>query len=160
MTKLDAFFDIEKLPMDTGRIWKQISDALAGGNEIKLVLFGPVPDLLFVLKLRDSEEVGKMMPYFHSEMYKKLDVSIVDHVILENILAVSSDREKESLAFTYDTSDAINRVLNQEYQMTFLMKPVKPETIKAIADTGDKMPRKSTYFYPKAPAGLVFNKFE
>jgi len=30
--------------------------------------------------------------------------------------------------------------------------------IKAIADTGDRMPRKSTYFYPKEPAGLVFNR--
>jgi uncharacterized protein (DUF1015 family) len=30
--------------------------------------------------------------------------------------------------------------------------------IKAIADAGDRMPRKSTYFYPKAPAGLVFHR--
>jgi uncharacterized protein (DUF1015 family) len=30
--------------------------------------------------------------------------------------------------------------------------------IKAIADAGDRMPRKATYFYPKLPSGLVFNR--
>ena len=35
---------------------------------------------------------------------------------------------------------------------------LKPETLKAVSDAGDKMPPKSTYFYPKAPSGLVFNR--
>jgi len=52
----------------------------------------------------------------------------------------------------------VNRVLEQEYQLAFLLSPVKSAVIKAIADAGDRMPRKSTYFYPKAPAGLVFNR--
>ncbi|MBI2851142.1 MAG: DUF1015 family protein, partial [Chloroflexi bacterium] len=43
-------------------------------------------------------------------------------------------------------------------QLAILLSPVKPETIKAVADAGDRMPAKSTYFYPKAPAGLVFNR--
>jgi uncharacterized protein (DUF1015 family) len=52
----------------------------------------------------------------------------------------------------------MNRVLKQEYQLAFFLKPVRPELIKAVADANDKMPRKSTYFYPKAPAGLVVNR--
>jgi len=98
------------------------------------------------------------MPYFHSELYKKLDVSIVDHIILENLLALSSDKEKTSLDYSYDVQDAVNRVMSQEYQLALLLSPVKPEVIKAIADAGDKMPRKSTYFYPKSPSGLIFNR--
>ena len=39
--------------------------------------------------------------------------------------------------------------------MAFLLSPVKPKVIKAVADVGDRMPKKSTYFYPKLPAGLV-----
>ena len=66
-----------------------------------------------------------------------------------------SEMEQSSLAYSYDTADAVNRVINQEYQLTFLLSPAKTETIKAIADAGDKMPRKSTYFYPKPPTGLV-----
>ncbi len=158
MTKLEVFFEIEEVPLEIGKVWKQVNDSLAGISEVKLVLFGPATDTLYVLRLRDTEETGQMMPYFHSELYKKLDVSIVDHIILEKLLALSSDKEKESLAYSYNTADAVNRVLNQEYQLTFLLSPARPETIKAIADAGDKMPRKSTYFYPKSPAGLVFNR--
>jgi uncharacterized protein (DUF1015 family) len=50
-------------------------------------------------------------------------------------------------------------VLDGEYQLAILLRPVRAETIKAIADAGDRMPRKSTYFYPKAPSGLVFYRF-
>ena len=98
------------------------------------------------------------MSYFHSELYKRLDVSIVDHIILEKLLALSSDKEKTTLVYSYDRLNAINRVLDQEYQLALLLSPVKAEVIKAIADVGDKMPRKSTYFYPKLPAGLLFNR--
>ena len=100
-----------------------------------------------------------MMPYFSSEIYKRLDVSIVNHVILEELLGLSHDMVGASLDFTYDGYEAIKRVLDQEYQLVFLVSPVKPKVIKAIADIGDRMPRKSTYFYPKAPAGLVFHRF-
>ena len=56
--------------------------------------------------------------------------------------------------------DAVKRVLSQEYQLAFLLNPVRVETIKAIADASDKMPRKSTYFYPKLPAGLIVNRLQ
>jgi uncharacterized protein (DUF1015 family) len=158
MTKLEVFFEIQEILLETGRVLKQVEELLTNGDGAKIILFGPATDRLFVLQLKDHEEADRMIPYFHSELYKKLDVSIVDHIILENLLALSSDKEKESLAFSSDTSDALNRVLNQEYQLTFLLSPARPETIKAIADAGDRMPRKATYFYPKSPAGLVFNR--
>ena len=114
---------------------------------------------LFVLRLHDFSAVSQMIPYFHSELYKRLDVSIVDHVILEELLGLSHDMAGASLDYSNDGLDAINRVLDQEYQLAFLISPVKPEVVKAIADSGDRMPRKSTYFYPKVPAGLVFYRF-
>jgi len=49
-------------------------------------------------------------------------------------------------------------VLSQEYQLACLVSPVKSEVVKAIADAGDRMPKKSTYFYPKLPSGLLFNR--
>ena len=91
-------------------------------------------------------------------IYKKLEVSVVDHVILEKILGLSSDRERDVLAYSYDKQDAVQWVLDGEYQLAVLLSPVEPEAFKAIADAGDRMPRKSTYFYPKLPAGLIFSR--
>jgi len=158
MTKLEVFFEIERLSLNTPDIWKRVNDLLTETNRVQISLFGLAKDCLLRLKLRDLDTVSQMMPYFHSELYKKLDVSIVDHIILEKLLALGSDREKTSLAYSYDVTDAVNRVLAQEYQLAFLLSPPKPEVVKAIADAGDKMPRKSTYFYPKAPSGLVFRR--
>jgi uncharacterized protein (DUF1015 family) len=156
--KLKAFFEIEQLPLNLNNIKKQAEEAFAGPGEGKMVLYGPSTDSFFVLTLREYATTARMMPAFHSEIYKKLDVSIVDHIILENLLELKSEREKASLAYSYDIADAVNRVRNQEFQLAILLSPVKPDVIKAIADAGDKMPRKSTYFYPKAPSGLIINR--
>ncbi len=159
MTKLRSFFEVEELPLDTPRIWQQVDDLLTGEPEqVRLAVFGLAAERLLVLRLRDFGAASKMMPYFHSELYKRLDVSIVDHVILEKLLELSSDREEAILSYSYDKEEAINKVLNQEYQLAFLLSPVKVEVVKAIADAGDRMPRKSTYFYPKLPSGLVFHR--
>jgi len=157
MAKLQVFFEIEELPLKMPSVWKQLDALLASTREVRLTLFGPARDRLFVLRVRDQSRVSQMMPYFHGELYKRLEVSIVDHVILENLLALSSNQERTSLAYCYEQEDAVNRVLSQEYQLAFLLTPVTPHIIKAIADAGDKMPRKSTYFYPKLPAGLILN---
>ena len=158
-TKLRSFFEIEELSLNMPDVWQQVDDLLAAGktDEVKLVLFGVAEGRLLLLRLCDQAAASQLMPYFHSELYKKLDVSVLDHVILEKLLGLGGG-EEASIGYSYDMRDAVNRVLEQEYQLAFLLGPVKPKVIKAIADAGDRMPRKSTYFYPKAPAGLVFNR--
>ncbi|MFH1382882.1 MAG: DUF1015 domain-containing protein [Chloroflexota bacterium] len=154
MPKLELLFEIDRLPLGMPDVWSQ-TDNLIKTDETKLVLFGLNKTDLLVLKPRDQAAINQMMPYFHSELYKRLDVSIIDHVILEELLGLSGGKENTLLAYSYDRQDAINRVIDQEYQLALLVRPAKAETIKAIADVGDKMPRKSTYFYPKLPAGLI-----
>lgn len=158
MPGLQKFFGIEELPLNTSDIWQRVDRLLGKGkiDQLKLVMFGPAKDRLYVLTLRDFAVVGQMMPYFHSELYKRLNVSVVDHIILERVLSLSRDKEASCLAYSHDRQDAVNKVLNQEYQMALLLSPVKAGVIKAIADASDRMPRKSTYFYPKLPSGLVF----
>lgn len=155
--RLRAFFEIEELPLDMPNVWQQVDDLSMETNGVRLFLFGLAAEHLLALRLRDFATASRMMPYFHSETYKRLDVSIADHIILENLLGLSSGKEEARIAYSYDRRDAVNRVLDQEYQLAFLLNPVKVEVVKAIADAGDRMPRKSTYFYPKLPAGLVFN---
>ncbi len=160
---LRSFFEIEELPLGMPDVWPKVDDLLTSmkpgeTNQARLVLFGLVAERLFVLRLPDLAAVSQMMPYFHGELYKGLDVSIVDHIILEKLLGLDREREEVVLAYSYDRQDAVNRILDREYQLAFLLSPVRVEMIKAIADAGDRMPRKSTYFYPKLPAGLVFNR--
>lgn len=159
INRLNSFFEVEEWPLNMADT-RQVNALLADEpGKAKLILYGLDRERLFLLRLHDFGAVSPMIPYFHSELYKRLDVSIVDHVILEELLGLSHDMAGVSLAYSHDALDAINRVLDQEYQLAFIVSPVKPEMVKAIADSADRMPRKSTYFYPKTPVGLVFYRF-
>jgi len=48
----------------------------------------------------------------------------------------------------------------EDYQAAFILNPPKPEEITAVVQSGEKMPQKSTYFYPKLLSGLVINKID
>ncbi len=154
--RLRSFFEVEEIPVGKGDTWKQVDGLLSGGDsgEVKLALLGLVEGHLLRLKLRDSSAADQMMPHFHSELYKRLDVDIVDSVIPRDLGG------GEVITYSYDGQDAVNRVRQQEYQLAFLLSPVRAEAVKAIADAGDKMSRKATYFYPKVPAGLVLHRLD
>ena len=47
-----------------------------------------------------------------------------------------------------------------EYEIAFLLRPTPVEQVKAVAEAGETMPPKSTYFFPKILTGLLFNPFE
>jgi uncharacterized protein (DUF1015 family) len=98
-----------------------------------------------------------MMPEGHSEAYKRLDVSIVQHLIIDKL----TDLHKSSgTTYTSNIAEAYRLVESGECQLAFLLNPISVTTIKTIADANDKMPGKSTYFYPKLPTGLVINRLD
>jgi len=48
----------------------------------------------------------------------------------------------------------------EDYQAAFILNPPKPEEILTVTQNGEKMPQKTTYFYPKLITGLVINKID
>jgi len=149
MAELESLFEIDELPLSMPGVWQQVDDSLSGeANQVKLVLFGLAAERLFVLSLRDLAAVSQMMPYFHSELYKKLSVSVVDHIILEELLGLDSAREEAFTAYSYDKVDAVNKVSNEEYQLACLVSPIKAEMIKAVADVGEECLGNQPTFIP------------
>jgi uncharacterized protein (DUF1015 family) len=158
-TKLGVFFDITEMPANTRDAWQKLDVEMSKPDGIRLGFFGPDTNKFYALKLLDTAVLSEMMPSFHSELYRKLDVSVLDHIVLENILGLGIDGRGEArVSFISDREEAVKQVSQGEYQLVFFLKPVKPELIKTVSDANEKMPRKSTYFYPKAPAGLVVNR--
>ncbi len=154
LARLQEFFTVKELPLDTPELWTRAEEFLTGG-EIRLAAYGPLRDTLLLLALHDHAAADRLMPPGRSEIYHRLDVSVIDHVILEHLLGL--EKEGPHIGFTYDRQDAIDKVRDGTYQLALILGPVRPEVIKAIADVADKMPRKSTYFYPKLPSGIIMN---
>jgi uncharacterized protein (DUF1015 family) len=88
-----------------------------------------------------------------------LDVSILNYIILKKILSLDLE-DKETITFSPHPDELIEQVNNNNSYIAFFLNPVKIQQITAIATSGEKMPAKSTYFYPKVASGLLIHKFE
>jgi len=99
-----------------------------------------------------------------SQAWKTLDVSILHKLILEELLGIDKERlaEGENLQYVKDTPNAITDSIAQvdvgQKQAAFFMNPVKMQQLKLVTQAGERMPQKSTYFYPKLYTGLTINK--
>ena len=120
-------------------------------------VLGLEPGKIIALKLRQSSALKELMPQDHSHAYNRLDISIVQHLIIEKLAAMD---KHVSVAYTPNAPEALRLVENGDYKLAFLLNNIPVSTIKSIADSNDKMPGKSTYFYPKLPTGLVLNRLE
>jgi len=115
----------------------------------------------FLLTLRPGVTLERVGPG-RSQAWRQLDVSILHSLILEAHLGIGSqERESEAhLTYTRDPHFALRSVKQGDYQMAFLLNPTRVEEVTAVAAAGDKMPQKSTFFYPKLLTGLVINSLE
>ncbi len=67
---------------------------------------------------------------------------------------------KENLEFNPSREELIEKADNDPSSIAFFLNPVKIQEIIAVSLAGERMPAKSTYFYPKALSGLLINKLE
>ena len=64
---------------------------------------------------------------------------------------------KRGLSYCSDFGEAVARVERGEADAGFFLRPTPVEQVRAVADAGETMPPKSTYFFPKLLTGIVFN---
>ena len=126
-------------------------------QDIVLGILGLRAGALVLLKRRQDISFEAMMPANRSQAYREFGVSILNHIILDKVLSGAKDLD---IAYTVDLKEAYQQIKEGKYQLAFLLNPPQPGMIKAVADAQDRMPSKSTYFYPKLPAGLIINPLD
>ncbi len=112
-----------------------------------------------LLTLKDEEIIKELLPNA-SEATRKLDVTVLHTLILEKLFGIDAENMAKQINLTYvkKFEDAINSVDKKTAQCAFIMNPTKVTQIRDVASNGEKMPQKSTYFYPKLITGLVMNE--
>ncbi|NQT30181.1 MAG: DUF1015 domain-containing protein [Candidatus Saganbacteria bacterium] len=114
-------------------------------------------NLYFLLTLKDEDLVDELVEEEKPKAWKHLDVTILHYTVFDRLLGISHETE-DKVMYVKEASEAIRRVDEKGAQIAFFLNPTKVEEITAIASKLEKMPHKSTYFYPKLLSGLVFNK--
>jgi len=95
----------------------------------------------------------------HSDAYRHLDTGVLEALVLKRALGLSEDdiSHLNGLGYARSVDDALAMLRAREFDMAFLMRPTPVEQVKQVAEAGENMPPKSTYFFPKVLTGLLFN---
>jgi uncharacterized protein (DUF1015 family) len=111
----------------------------------------------YFVRLKNPKIMDSLIPDKPKE-YRMLDVCILNHILLSKILGVDFN-DKERIRFIPDPEETIRWADENTDCVGFLLNPVKIEEMMSVALTGERMPPKTTYFYPKVLSGLLINKF-
>lgn len=114
-----------------------------------------------LLVLKDTNIIKKLLPNA-STATQQLDVTILHTFILEKIFGIDAENMAKQINLTYTKifDEAISSVQQGNSQCAFILNPTRVSEIREVASNGEKMPQKSTYFYPKMITGLVMNQLE
>ena len=102
------------------------------------------------------------MPRGLSTASRRVDVLALTETILRPLLGI--DRRAltagERVAFTEEVDEAWERVASGRFRLAFLVNPVRVGQVLEVAASGELLPQKSTFFYPKLGTGLVLDALD
>ena len=156
--------ELEQLKSRLGEMF-QIQDAgQAGSAELEALLeqvaqssaavmgvAGLENGRLSLLTLKESQAAKDWGPLAVSEGW------ILEEQVLKPILG---DAMPQRVDYAHDHEQALDQVAAGEQQLAFLLKPFPMDGFEAVVGAGHVLPRKSTFFYPKLPTGLVINQLD
>ena len=115
-----------------------------------------------IATVRNPDSIARRMPSGSPASWRSLDAAVLEALVLRDILGIDQQGAAAdgSLTFTHDGAEALQLVDSGECDMAFLLSSAPVEQVLSMADAGERMPHKSTYFYPKLAAGLVMNSLD
>ncbi len=111
----------------------------------------------FFMKPGNKGALRGLITEDRAEAWKQLDVSVLHSAVFDKILSISS--AEGNIIYVREPEEGEALVRSGRCEAAFFLNPTRVEQLKAVAELGEMMPQKSTYFYPKLLTGLVVHKF-
>jgi uncharacterized protein (DUF1015 family) len=157
---LDELFRIECVltedqvdPDLVGRRARKLAESY--GEEHSFLMIRSDDRRLMRLTLRDETAISRIIDRDVVPEVRDLDATILHRILLEHVLGIGAEESEDVVSYSHDASAITRRVQAGESSMGLFMRNPRIEQVLAVADAGAHMPQKSTYFFPKVPAGLV-----
>ena len=132
-----------------------------GDKEHLFGLFAREGDRFYLLSLKDEAIMDELVKEERPAAWKCLDVSILHTILMDILLGIDAKALELERNVTYERykDSAIEKVKkDSKYQLAFFLNPTKVHQVKEVAELGERMPQKSTDFFPKLLSGLTINK--
>jgi len=109
-----------------------------------------------VLELKDPDVMDRLLPG-RDPAWRMLDVSVLHELLIQRVMGISEEavERKENIEYLRDPQTGYDAVDEGEAEFLFVLNPTRMEQVRACTKAGEKMPQKSTDFYPKVISGLV-----
>lgn len=160
--ELQRYFYLEPYPKTPeGQRWF-LRALKSGGKKRHLIGASFKRDPRYLILRLKNKRIMQRLAKDLSDPLRDLDVTTLHLLMLEHILGLTPEEQTrvEAISYSQDEEKVLKAVDKEDCQAAFILNPPKPEEIMAIVQTGEKMPQKSTYFYPKLISGLVINKID
>jgi uncharacterized protein (DUF1015 family) len=107
------------------------------------------------LLLKNEKTVSELVNVSYSRKADVLDVIILRDVVFKTIMKTAELKIDEDILYVESTRSALEKVDNGEAKLAFLVNCIDPKTVWQVAQKHERLPEKSTDFYPKPVSGLM-----
>ena len=151
--RLDELFESHPVESGPDENHEALLERLAqwGSKDKVLGLAGPQGEKATLLTLRPQVDWRDWGPLAVAESW------ILEEQVLKPVLGEATE---EHVSYSHEHQAARDLVASGDRQMAFLLKPFPLDHFESIVATGQRLPPKSTFFFPKLPTGLVINQLE
>ena len=144
-------FDLEEIPAEQ-------LEPEPGDERVRMGYMDSFHKQAYALALKDQSIADKALADKPAP-YRRLDTAVLEALVLKGALGMTEDdiSHLNGLGYSKDFADARDAVESGRADAGFFMRATPVEQVREVAEAGESMPPKSTYFYPKVPTGLLFN---
>ncbi len=166
LEKVKKYFDVIDFTFD-GKNKKEIKAQFLQAiedeskNQISMGLYMKNLNKFYLLKLR--ENVNSILDEYEvPEVLKSLDLIVLHKTIISKELGYTQEEQmaQDGILYIKQEDEAFDMIDMGKAEASFIMAYPKIQDIKRISEAGERMPQKSTYFYPKLLSGIVINPLD
>lgn len=162
----EKYFQIEHIPnpnFETGPILNSLGLGKRNPGKVSSIQFGMMTEKgdYYLLTLTSQDVLKQDLFNGIPELLRNMDVVVFHKLILNNLLKIKSQdqTEKGHILYMADEEKMVELLKNKEAKLGFFLRPVPYPTVDQIAQYGERLPQKTTYFFPKLTSGLIMNEF-
>jgi uncharacterized protein (DUF1015 family) len=159
---LQKYFYLEQYPKTAEGRSSFLKALRSEGKKHRLIGVSFKRDPRYIILRLKNKRIMQRLAGELSAPLRELDVTTLHRLILEHILGLTREQQVngETIRYSQDEEAVLQSLEKEDFQAAFILNAPKAEDILTIAAGGEKMPQKSTYFYPKLFSGLIINKVD
>jgi len=153
-SRLEEFFAVTELPNRAAL--KAFLDGEASNYAYGVV----TPGMILGISLKTDPK--PLLDAARPEALQRLGLVLLHDLVLGRLLGISQEAmaKQSNLLYVHDDREVFEAVESGKVQAGFVVKPTTVQQVLAVSETGEVMPQKSTFFYPKLMTGMLFNPLD